>query len=375
MKKIIIIDHEQLTIRRKDLFKLDELRSAGFDVEFWDVSILISDMIICDQIDDEGLYKIKTTEEFNDKLSGENIANCLFVVEIGYDWSNRKLINILRQHNCFCIKLELYASNNFKATLIRKLLSLSIPLIWSFLECRIKIQSFKIYCKLNSMPPELDYIITSNSISRVDTLINHPDWERAQSIKERSEIIPSKPYVVYLDDFYPLHPDFQKNGLVGKLGDATLHHNNFNNLFSMIERDLKLDVIIAAHPKAYYTPDTFQNRPIIKYKTEELVKYSEGVISLCSTSIAYALIFNKKILMARDKEALKDRSGSCFQLKIADSFNLCVYDIEKIEKITDNMFKFVDQEIVDNYIHSFITSPKTKDITTTEILIDTFNKL
>ena len=62
-----------------------------------------------------------------------------------------------------------------------------------------------------------------------------------------------------------------------------------------------MPVIIAAHPKSDYAPDTFGGREIIKYKTKDLVCFADKIIlQLCNT-ISWVTLVDKPFIFITTK--------------------------------------------------------------------------
>ena len=109
--------------------------------------------------------------------------------------------------------------------------------------------------------------------------------------------------IVYLDNYLPYHPDSLYSGERNPVS-ADIYHASLNRLFEKLERDTGLQVVIAAHPKSNYTGrlNPFNGREIIFGRTAELVKNSEIVVLNFSTSINYAILYNKPMIFFTTNE-------------------------------------------------------------------------
>ncbi|MFI3288435.1 MAG: hypothetical protein R3Y61_08175 [Rikenellaceae bacterium] len=377
-KKIIILDNENLTIRRRELFCIEELQRAGFEVEFWDLSLLSIDMEICDQLSEPYLRKFSTLGEFQCAVKEQNMQETLFIVEVWYKWSSRRILKTLKKNKCFTIKINLYAKILYSS----KNLSLSfswntVKYILSKAGDELSYVAFKVYCAMSKMNRKFDYCISSDSRRKsTQTLINHPDWVRSQVIENspRSEDIPSEPYVVFIDQFYPLHPDFKRD-FPGKLGDAELYRAELNRFFDIIKRDLGYDTVIAAHPKATYTSDSFGGRKIFKYRTEELVRYSEGALLHTSLAVSYILIFDKPVMLITNSEHKKTTKLMVVQQRYEEFLGLGTVDTDTVTELSGADLKNVETEIREKYIYSILTSRGIEGRLNSDILIETLGSL
>lgn len=110
--------------------------------------------------------------------------------------------------------------------------------------------------------------------------------------------LPEPHMAVFLDEFLPLHPEYIAYG-VEPPTRAEEYYPLLCTFFDFLEKQYNYSVIIAAHPRSDYDkrPPYFGNRPVIKGKTPELVKKSRFVITSESTSINYAVLYDKPVVL------------------------------------------------------------------------------
>lgn len=110
---------------------------------------------------------------------------------------------------------------------------------------------------------------------------------------------------VFLDDAVINHPEF----LI--FGHSKVSHDRYyaamRRLFDRIEERYGLEVVIAAHPRVDYskTPECFGRRSIEYNKSLELTRQAQLVISQCSTSINFAVLCRKPILITTTAEVYR----------------------------------------------------------------------
>ena len=112
-------------------------------------------------------------------------------------------------------------------------------------------------------------------------------------------------FAVFLDEGVTGHPDYHYLNL-NPFCDHQVYFEELKKLFDILENKLDLKIIIAAHPKIDYSK--FKNefsRKIFYNKTIELVKNSNLVLSHMSTSINFAVIYNKPIIFSTQIIMLK----------------------------------------------------------------------
>jgi hypothetical protein len=109
-------------------------------------------------------------------------------------------------------------------------------------------------------------------------------------------------FAVFLDTNLPYQSDIDLMGI--EYIDAGKYYAVLDNFFTYIEQSLKLEVIIAAHPKGTNKAN-FYDRKVSSYNTAELVRACKFVISHESTSISYAVLTLKPIIFIYTEEMLE----------------------------------------------------------------------
>lgn len=369
-KRIIVIDHEPLTIRRNKIFYLEELIANGFEVEFWDCSSFINKgMNLPDLLEKDYLHKFESLDKVRGALKQTDIFKTLFIVEV-LDWyENRKLFRLLSEYHCFIIKQEMFATSSsllHRESIYKRLMRMSPKVIFRVGMNRLRMAYYRVYKRYFNIG--YDLIVSSGNQRRVDVAINHPDWELAQEIKGLSSGI-KEPYAVFIDEFFPLHPDllffFHQKG-----GDAYHYYQVLNAFFDKIEKEYKLKIVIAAHPKSNYTNEVFNSRRIIKYHTAELIKDARMVFMHGSSALSFVMIFNKPLALLVTDEYKNTRMLYENVMQISQMVKLPVYNIEADHQIT---VRPVTREIRESYIYRYLTSPGIEEKKNSDILADAYS--
>lgn len=376
MKKIIIIDHEPLTMRRSEIFRINELLERGINVEHWDMSQYFhKGMTITDTIYAEYSHQILNLKELRNAIDYNNISNTLFIVEVFKLFKYRTFFRILAEQHCFCIKLELYATTlSGNLSLWQKLKIGNIRAIWNAINKRFNYALNLIYFKLYKIHVHALYIGSGNN-SLINIHINHPDWEKALQVRKNAEYLLSQRYVVFCDEYFPLHPDlfyFEKEKIKNLADMVMSYRKSMCSFFDRIEKEFGFQVIIAAHPKSDYHSNDFGKRLIFKYKTPELIKDCEFVLLHASTSISYAIIFNKPLIMLTTPEYKKVKSAYYYQLIIEKYFSSHIYNVLSNDPI--KLYQ-ISPALRLKYIYNYLTSKGVENQSNTEILFQIFSEL
>lgn len=371
MKKIIILDHQDLTVGRKSYLKIDEFRAAGFHVEHWDIHLLLNNRVFYDVIEDDFAKKILDYNQFRLAIGKENNHEVIYISFIARTRSTINIIKVLHENNCFCVThtvgISGYIFNKY----------LNISYVWNkMLHLRSNVITW-LYYIFHRIPRQHNCIISAGNYTKnIDIHINHTDWDTCKVIegKNRSVVIPNNRYFVFLDIYFPAHPDFIGQKRIIKPSEE-IYQKNMNVFFDKIERDLGVDIVVAAHPKANYEDNTFCGRRIIKYNTAELVRYSEAVITHHSSSISFAVIYDKPLLFITDSETVINKSVENDILVCADVLNKNVYRVEDIGNVTLDIFQKIEKKSRAKFIYSILTSPETENKKSIDIMIEEFKRL
>lgn len=354
MKSLIIIEHEPLTVRLKNIWNIDALKERGVHVEYWNLSRLIfPDVDIPMQVDDSCLKHIDKLEEFEKELSNVDVSNTVFVTEFYFNWNNRKIVLLLKKYQCYCVKLDLYANTNLPISFADKVKYRLHAITLKHLINKIRLVYFY---KANSIK-KYDKVLSSSSYINPDIYINHPDYELYRKIEGPQSYL-TNPYILFVDTYYPLHPDIMI--ISGKTADVKPYRKLMNDFFNFLENKFSKEVVIAAHPKAQYDGNEFGGRKIFWGKTAELIKGADQVFMHGSNSLSFITLADKpfaivypdsfKIFPYMYKQVL-NLAKYCHK----KAYNLDLCDWGEIE------FLKWDKELREKYIYGFLTSRVTEN--------------
>lgn len=362
-KNIILIDHEPYSIRRKELFYIDELIAAGYHVEVWDISQFVFPGIkLVDEITEDYLIKISSLFKIEELLKNIDIKSTIFIVEIHNCWHNRKVFRLLSHYQCTTIKMDLYANLFIKKTLSEKIRQFLLSVNLKILSSKTLALANIIYNKYHHIKFP-SYYLSSSNLHHPDYRINHPDYEKYK-FKTHVPIIENN-YIVFLDTYFPYHPDLQyfdhfKESHVTTCADN--YHTTLTKFFDFLETKHHMPVIIAAHPKSAYSGNEFGKRKIIKYHTDNLIINASLIITQTSNAISYITLANKPVIFV-----MTNVSNQIFRYKfmtqlLAKTLKKRAYNIDYISDYTSIDDSQIDNNTRLNYIYNYLTSPETENI-------------
>lgn len=118
-------------------------------------------------------------------------------------------------------------------------------------------------------------------------------WDYERFLSKEKYDNNGKPYCVFLDQYFPFHPDLKTEiGFDFAEDDKKKFVSDMNKVFSHIRNNYNLEIIIAAHPRANYKDknDLYPNVKIEYGKTAELIKGASLAVANFSNSIMLAVM-------------------------------------------------------------------------------------
>jgi hypothetical protein len=305
MKDILFIRLTGLTVRSKKLLYIDELLNAGFKVEYWNVGYCFFSTIptipLNEIVNSDYHIKINTFDELLNKLQKLQIGNTIINIShlipgIGRYRVFYSLVNKYKYLTFYFTQdpTRFYDEKSRWEILFQSDFKDKIRKIKSFLKNRIK------YLFSKPLGPAFSYDIfigsnpPANCTRRV--FINCRDYNAYRMNSHLPDLIKVR-YAVFLDEYFPLHPEIS---LIYGIGCDEEAVNRYLNLmctfFKIIERQFGVQVVIAAHPSSKYTEADYGGRVVIKDKTNQLVQHAEFVISPGSTAVSFAILRHCPVL-------------------------------------------------------------------------------
>ncbi len=164
-------------------------------------------------------------------------------------------------------------------------------------------------------------------------------------------------YCVFLDQFFPYHPD----NIVDRKWNinAEKYFEEMNRIFEYIHDTYKLEIIVAAHPRGDYTgkPYAFSGVKIEYGKTSELVKSAKLVLAHFSTSISFAVMACKPVVILCTPEVARFEEAYCREYQ--QKFN---YPMWRGIEDDDRSYLFhIDEEKYQLFLKEYVICEKLCD--------------
>lgn len=376
--KIIFISYIPLTQKLEDDFYVQYLLDKGFKVNFWDITdIYYKNIRFSGELERDYIEKIRSFGELKQKIREEDVSRVVFIPFPPLTGNTIRLYRLLTKHNCrlYFLGRGVLPEHSSDKSFHQK----AIGRINLFLRDPKKfyialLHRFAGFLKLVRYIKEYDMVfVAGSSAERIYqgalklVPVNHFDYDNYLSTKDSSGRLVEGKYCVYLDMNYMRCSNLEMLGLRGI--NADIFCEKMNGFFDAVERKFDVNVIIAAHPLAEYCNDEFCGRKIIKNGTNQLVKDCDFVISHFSTSLSYAILYEKPVMICYTSE-MKLTHGFKFMSKFAEVLDCSIYDIDKIEVENDLIYKRVNQHRYRSYKYNYLTMPGSESIHTRDIFVE-----
>ena len=186
------------------------------------------------------------------------------------------------------------------------------------------------------------------------------DYDIFLELDKKKNILSEK-YIVFVDQNLAFHTDIKFLNL-NQVVTAEKYYHSLELFFQKLESLYGLKLIIAAHPRSNYElyPNIFKGRNVIKGNTPELIKFCSHVIMHASTSVSFAVLWNKPISFVTTDEI----SDSFFFINIKMNANLFCkkiinIDNNKIDEIRHSFIDKLNDELYSKYKNEFIFHPNS----------------
>ncbi|GGF08120.1 hypothetical protein [Flavobacterium limi] len=389
ISKVVFIGYQPLTEKTKEDFYFQNLKDKNIEIEYWDLSEIYFKGILNNQLKDNFIFKINSFSVLESFIKRQNRLDTLFLSNITFEYRVLTLYRILSKYKCktsFFARGALpfhVATSRIGNVFLKFQKALDINLLLVFLK-----NKYAYFLKKSGIVKPHDLIFRAG-INGIETIgvgsdienktskiidINSFDYDKYVKTKDSERLLINK-YCVFLDEYFPFHPDFEM--LKIKTIQPKEYYENLNRFFDLLEKKFNVEVVIAAHPKAdkYREKDFFNKRKSFFNKTAELTRNSEFVIAHCSTSISFAVL-NMKPILTLTSDSIKDIMPNYYNLiahfsKILNSHMVNIDEIESAEIVLDkpNCIRYSE------YTYRYLTSVKSQNLVSSEIFTETILSL
>jgi hypothetical protein len=233
----------------------------------------------------------------------------------------------------------------------------------------------------NVEPPAYVIVVSAVSApsyihSKTKVIYTHSfDYDRYLRNKDklRPKIVPDEDYYVYL-------PTVAGSGLssIAEKLSPLLSRNELveiiNRFLGFVEERTGKKIIIAPHPKyASSEWNQYEGRPFIGFETEQLIKYSSGVLSHGSFAIKFAIIHEKPLGFLAIRSLGHDSFNNLIVKAQASALGGRVHYIDTdddLRQLMDEGMMSYNPDLYGDYKRKYIKCDNSKDHLYWEVVAD-----
>ncbi len=189
---------------------------------------------------------------------------------------------------------------------------------------------------------------------------------------QHQEVDGGEPYAVFLDEDMAFHPDYDHSGIEPPTTPAR-YYPAMNRFFDRFELANGMRVIVSAHPRSQHAPnpELWNGRTVIQNKTASLVRSAECVLGHSTTSLSFAVLWRKPILLLSTNDLDRSYLGPGITLR-SSLLHLPLFNVDECPNVIPKMEedRGVDEAAYSSYIAEFIKLPGTPDLPVWQIFSD-----
>lgn len=373
--KIIYLCYIPLNNKLEIDFYMYELFREGISIEYWDLTkIFFRDITFDVGIERPYIIKIRDYKELEKMITAQDIKKCFFIVMPTFNGMVIRLHRILTKYGCYLIYfarsgIPPFSSN--ESTFNKIVENYRNYLKLENLKERCLNEISKIFQKLRliknyNLVFAAGYVELSRHEKKSKVIhVNHFDYDKFLYSDDKTNRIVNTKYCIFLDDNIVYDADLK---MINMQINPIPYFKSLCSFFDYLENNFNVKVIIAAHPKAQYHGNEFGDRIIIKDKTIELAKHCNFAITHFSTSVAFAVLYEKPLLFVYTEE-IKARLYYNFLINIANELGADIYNIDN-GKYGVLDIKEPDLIKYNKYKYNYLTSRKSENNLTKNIFMD-----
>jgi len=323
IKRIIFFVVSPFNMRDYKRFGIEILQQNNFKVEVWDITPILYPVFYNsysppDPFDYEGLTLFNKKLELYNKIAV--LKDSDFVINIiPYNlkslWIYRTLSKSEADYAVFMAN-ALPSINNGKSKLLiyykkfKKFFKTSPQNILNHIFQRLPFYLFGVKpTKIILAGGEKCLVYHYPTDTNTEVLWAHTlDYDLYLKEKDNPSI--ERPIAVFIDEYLPFHPDYIVAGIKPYVAPER-YYFLLSKFFKLIENQLGLEVIIAAHPRSHYKnyPDYFEGRKCIRGQLVKLVRECKLILAHSSTALSFANLFNKPVVFITSSELNRSYQG------------------------------------------------------------------
>jgi hypothetical protein len=294
-KKVIYVCFGRLTDKLARDWYIDFLIDKGVEVECWDIVALLREAHSeHGALHPNNLRVFHTLADIRSAVRLPENREALYVMLVTYNGRLARIFRLLSQERCRMLHF-VWGTLPRDSTLNRRKIAAwapkplrSVQEIFNRAKARA-LRRFGLVAPFDIVFAAGAVAMAGSNHTRRIVPINYFDYDHYVKAKANcSAPLVAGRYAVFLDSNLPYHSDLAFSGHARINPEA--YYRSLNRFFGELERARGIRVVIATHPRADYQPDRFEERPMHRLVTAELVRDAEFVLAHTSTALSYAIL-------------------------------------------------------------------------------------
>jgi len=175
-------------------------------------------------------------------------------------------------------------------------------------------------------------------------------------------------YIVFLDENMVYHWEIDFGGLA-RPAEPDVYYQGLNGLFSVLEKRWGKRVVVAVHPSAdpAIAASAFGHRECFQHQTMRLIRDCSLVVAHASTSVGYAVLYDKPVLLVTNRSVDAHSVGLSIDA-LARALGTRALFVEEAEHTAE--LPIADRSRYADYRTTYIKQPGSPELLHWEILGD-----
>lgn len=311
--KVIILTINKFDQRDFHRFGVNELLLNNIFVNVYDLTSLlrtphyIQSYNPTEEIKEDYVYKIKDLFEFRDLLNGNNCDSTFIICYIPLYQKTESIFQIISvlRFRYVVYRMTLPDLRPLYKQILSRLLFLAK---YHLLRRNIQPAAIVLYAGYQTRFQNSSKI--AKKTIKID--VGSIDFNNYSEIAKKGIKTPNSPEIVFIDEYYPLHPDLENERFI----DPSFYYKAVNKFLHEVAEKYKMSCGIAVHPRAdYFDKNPFEFELYFE-QTAELIYNSRIVVGHASTAFSFAVLGNKPIIQLGFKQTIDHFYG-----KVLKSFS------------------------------------------------------
>jgi hypothetical protein len=371
LRKVVFLVQTPFNERDYKRFGIEILVKNGFNTWVWDFTPFLYPHIYgserpltCYKFENLIQFRIKT--DAIDAIGKEN-KDTFIISLISYGTATFSIFKAISKNSIpFSVFLSNAIPSSFssktKKSFVWKIKRFSLHKLANYLLSRIQSTHFGIRPATLALaggaklPTKIPLVNEKTEMVWIHTL-DYDIYLNDKNSEEQHDSI-----AVFIDEDYVFHSDYEHIGIASPT-NAEEYFPILRNFFEYVETNLGLEVVIAAHPRSTYEkrPDFFGGRKVIKGRTSDLVKNATLVILQDSTSINFAVLYEKPMVFVTTDSIEETIYGEHIS-RFAACFRKTPINLDGDMEVELEKELFVDDELYSKFKRDFIKVVGTPDL-------------